>query len=289
MLLGRAAHEPPSGSYPMASNAARVVTSDEPTAVVSLPDGASARAGGWNGVGTGMPRGGGRNVRWTTTPLAALVVAALALGCGGMALGALAMLRSPATGQRGLRGPVGARGPSGAQGPAGAQGGAGAQGPQGPQGPQGLRGPAGPQGKTGARGPAGPQGPPGKPGASGAVVANDVMAKPSVHTAPDPAVGTSLVATSSCPAGSELLGGGGRVVVTPPGQSIHPTSSAGGSSTGSGTASTAGGGAKGASAAVALEASYPVSGAWRTVAVVTGSISDGSTMTLDPYVVCTKK
>jgi hypothetical protein len=62
---------------------------------------------------------------------------------------------------------IGCEGPQGPAGPAGPQGAAGPQGPTGPQGPAGPPGPAGPQGSAGQQGPAGPQGVRGERGESG--------------------------------------------------------------------------------------------------------------------------
>ncbi|MGH9086812.1 MAG: hypothetical protein ACRDYZ_01645 [Acidimicrobiales bacterium] len=97
------------------------------------------------------------------------------------------------------------------------------------------------------------------------------VARPQQSTAPDPPAGTTLTATSSCPAG-EVLVGGGKVVIT--GGST-------GSASGSAPAPTTG--------VVALASSYPASGTtWRTVAVVERAVTGGRAMTLTPYVLCGK-
>jgi Collagen triple helix repeat (20 copies) len=84
--------------------------------------------------------------------IAALLVAALLIGCEG---------------PQGPAGPAGPQGAAGPQGPTGPQGPAGPPGPAGPQGSAGQQGPAGPQGVRGEAGPAGPPGPPGPKGEAG--------------------------------------------------------------------------------------------------------------------------
>jgi hypothetical protein len=134
-----------------------------------------------------------------------------------------------------------------------------------------------------------------------------MTARTATATAPDPSIGTTLVATSACPAGEVLVGGGARVGVKGPTGTGSSSGDAGagtasGSSStpqGAGTTRSAGstgsaGGPSGAATApgagaVALESSYPVSGgAWRTVAVVVGQLGTGESMTLHPYVLCGK-
>jgi hypothetical protein len=127
----------------------------------------------------------------------------------------------------------------------------------GPIGPQGLTGPAGP---PGPQGPAGNAGAAGTPGSPGTVKATEVISPTALATAPNPAVGTALEATTSCPTGTVLFGGGADVTVA---------------------------GAGAADPHVALRASYPLSvTAWRTVAVVTKPLDTGQTMTMKPYVLC---
>ena len=127
----------------------------------------------------------------------------------------------------------------------------------GPIGPQGVAGPAGP---AGPQGPAGNAGAAGSPGSPGTVKATEVISPTALATAPNPAVGTALEATTSCPTGTVLFGGGADVTVA---------------------------GAGAADPHVALRASYPLSvTAWRTVAVVTKPLDTGQTMTMKPYVLC---
>lgn len=261
----------------------------EPTALHVVEPGAAARS-----TGELRPTAETSSGRWGRGPLGALLVVALGLGAGGMALGVAALLHSPATGARGSIGLTGARGAQGTIGPEGAQG------------PQGIQGPAGPQGRTGAAGPAGPEGPAGprgatgKQGPAGTIAASSILAKPVMKTAVDPSVGTVLTAVSSCPAGAVLLGGGGQVATA----NASTSAKTGGTASGGSSTSTAGSGATGAGTAsgastakstsaenadVALRSSYPVTGGWETVAVVTSPLPSGQVMTLKPYVVCGKK
>lgn len=264
----------------------------EPTALHVVEPGAAARS-----TGELRPTAETSDGRWGRGPLSALLVVALGLGAGGMALGVAALLHSPATGARGS---IGLTGAQGAQGPIGPQGAQGPQGIQGPAGPQGRTGAAGPAGKEGPAGPAGPRGATGKQGPAGTIAASSILAKPVMKTAVDPSVGTVLTAVSSCPAGAVLLGGGGQVATA----SASTSAKSGGTASGSSSASAAGSGAtsagtaSGASTAkpstaenadVALKSSYPVTGGWETVAVVTSPLPSGQVMTLKPYVVCGKK
>lgn len=122
-------------------------------------------------------------------------------------------------------------------------------------------GPTGPQGAVGPPGPAGPQGPAGKEGATGhpgTVKATEVVSPTTLSSAPDPAVGTVLAATTSCPTGTVLLAGGADVSV-----------------------------AGVADQHVALKSSYPLNtDSWRTVSVVTKPLGTGQSMTMKPYVTC---
>jgi hypothetical protein len=80
----------------------------------------------------------------------------------------------------------------------------------------------------------------------------------SVVSAPDPPVGTTLTATTSCPTGTVLLTGGAQV--SAPAPSDHN---------------------------VELRSSFPVNNtSWRTVALVTAPLATGQTMTMSPFVVC---
>lgn len=245
---------------------------------------------------TGEPRPAAETsiARWGRGPLAALLVVALGLGAGGMALGVAALLHTPANG---ARGPIGLTGSQGVQGPIGPQGAQGPQGIQGPAGPQGRTGAAGPAGKEGPAGPAGPRGATGKQGPAGTIAGSSILAKSLVKTGAAPAVGTVLTAVSSCPAGAVLLGGGGQVGTAAASSSAKTGGAAPGGSAASpgstGTA-TASGAATGtpttaANADVALKSSYPVTGGWETIAVVTSRLPAGQVMTLKPYVVCGKK
>ena len=151
-----------------------------------------------------------------------VVVAALLIGAAGLGVGTYAVVTMPAK----------------------------TSGPQGPTGPVGATGAQGPQGVKGDAGPA---------GAAGTVVATSIVSSTSVKSAPDPAVGTVLVAKTSCPAGKVLLNGGAQV--TAPGVQ--------------------------ADRHVTLRSSFPISSTkWQTVAMVTGPLGAGVVMTMTPYVVC---
>ena len=201
----------------------------------------------------------------------------LFVGLGGAALGATALVTSPAK----VAGPVGPRGARGAQGPRGLTGPQGPAGPLGPVGPKGATGPAGPQGSKGATGaqglpgPAGPKGtagPPGPTGATGAAGAPGAAGRTGIGTiasagitkppadlsAPDAPVGTTLTGTASCPAGQVLMSGGGEV--SAPGIAENH---------------------------VAIRSSYPLnSSTWQVVAVVNNPLGSGVRMTLQPFAVC---
>jgi hypothetical protein len=123
------------------------------------------------------------------------------------------------------------------------------KGPSGTAGPQGPAGPAGPAGPTG---PAGPAGPPGSVGPTSVVSAT------AVTTAPDAPAGTTLQTNTSCPTGKVLLGGGAQVSAPGP-----------------------------ADQNVTLRSSFPLNATtWQTVALVTGPLGAGVTMTMTPYVLC---
>lgn len=122
----------------------------------------------------------------------------------------------------------------------------GPQGPQGPQGVQGPRGAIGPQGTEGKQGPAG-------------LAETTVTRATSVVSAPDPAVGTVLVAKTTCAAGKVLLSGGAQV--SAPGTVPDRN--------------------------VALRESFPLNDTtWETVAIVAGPLGQGVRMTLTPFVMC---
>ena len=259
---------------------------EQATGLIVLPPNAVAT----HEADGGRRTGGG----WGRGAVGALLAAALALGAGGMALGVTALVRSSAS----------SLGPAGPAGPRGAQGLQGLQGVQGLVGPQGPAGPAGQRGATGLQGPAGSQGargPTGKAGAAGTIAASTIVAAPLVKSQADPALGTTLTAEASCPSGQVVLGGGGRVSTAAP----KTATSAAGRATGTdGRATSAGTSSKGARstatsassaaagkhpAGVELESSYPVTGGWRALATVTGSVTGGQEMTLQSYVLCGKK
>ncbi len=132
----------------------------------------------------------------------------------------------------------------------------GPQGPQGLRGPQGSPGIQGPQGVQGVQGITGPQG---KRGVPGTITAGKVVSGSTLVSAPNPAVGTVLVAKTSCPAGKVLMGGGAQVW------------------------------AKGvvADRNVYLRSSFPLnSKTWQTVAITSGLLGSGTSMNLKPFVLC---
>jgi hypothetical protein len=97
-------------------------------------------------------------------------------------------------------------------------------------------------------------------GPNGTTIVSTPVAGPVVFSGVDPAVGTAITATASCPAGQVLLGGGANV-------------------TGVGQA------AKN----VMLRSSYPVtSSAWRTVDVVMAPLGGSGQVSVHPYVLCGK-
>lgn len=122
--------------------------------------------------------------------------------------------------------------------------------------PAQVSGPTGPQG---ARGPQGPQGVPGKQGHSGTIATTNITRGATKTSAPDPQPGTVLSATTSCPSGQILVGGGAQV--SAPGVTADRN--------------------------VTLRSSFPVNTtSWETVALVTGSLGQGVSMTMTPYVLC---
>jgi hypothetical protein len=122
--------------------------------------------------------------------------------------------------------------------------------------PAQVSGPTGPQG---AQGPQGPQGPQGKQGQSGTLGTTNIVRGTSKTSTPDPQPGTVLEATTSCPSGQILVGGGAQV--SAPGVSADRN--------------------------VTLRSSFPVNTtSWQTVALVTGSLGQGVSMTMTPYVLC---
>lgn len=118
---------------------------------------------------------------------------------------------------------------------------------------------SGPTGPQGARGPQGPQGPQGKQGTSGTIAATSITRGATKTSAPNPQPGTVLEATTSCANGQILVGGGAQV--SAPGVTADRN--------------------------VALRSSFPVNTTtWETVALVTGSLGQGVSMTMTPYVLC---
>jgi hypothetical protein len=114
-------------------------------------------------------------------------------------------------------------------------------------------------GPTGAQGAQGPRGLQGKPGAAGTVAASTIVRGSSQSTSPDPPAGTVLDAKTSCPAGKILLSGGAQV--SAPGVTADRN--------------------------VTLRSSFPDNETtWETVALVTGPLGTGVSMTMTPYVVC---
>ena len=165
-----------------------------------------------------------RSHKW----VAPVVVAALVVGLAGLGVGAYAVATTPAK----------------------------TSGPQGPVGQTGAVGPQGQQGVPGAKGAAGAVGP---AGPAGALAATSIVASTALKSAPDPAVGTVLVAKTTCPAGKILLSGGAQV--SAPGVLADRN--------------------------VELRSSFPFSTTqWQTVAIVTGHLGTGVVMTMRPYVVC---
>jgi len=151
--------------------------------------------------------------------IAPIALAALLLGAGGLGIGVYELVTTPAQ-------------------------------TAGPQGPVGATGARGPQGVKGTAGPAGP---------AGTVAATSIVSSTTVKSAPNPAVGSVLVAKTSCPAGTVLLNGGAQV-------------------TASGTE---------ADRNVTLRSSFPIDTTkWQTVAMVTGPLGPGVVMTMTPYVIC---
>ncbi|MGH9008189.1 MAG: hypothetical protein ACRDV6_10855 [Acidimicrobiales bacterium] len=123
------------------------------------------------------------------------------------------------------------------------------QGATGAAGPQGPRGAAGKQGPTGKTGPAGPV---------GTINAANLVRASSIVSAPDPPVGTVVLATTSCPAGQVLVSGGAQVWA--PGAADRN---------------------------VILRSSFPINATmWQVVSMVTRSLGAGNAMSMRPFVVC---
>jgi hypothetical protein len=185
------------------------------------------------------------------------LLAALVLAAGALGVGVIALVSSPdaVAGPQGPAGVQGAAGPQGIQGVPGAQG---ATGPQGVAGPRGATGLTGVQGPAGAAGATGPRGPSGATGASGNVVASTVVPGAPVLTATDPPVGTAATATAACPQGEIVLGGGAQV--SAPGASVK---------------------------SVVLRSSFPTTtNGWRATGSVIAPLGAADQMTVRPYVLC---
>ena len=118
---------------------------------------------------------------------------------------------------------------------------------------------SGPPGPQGAQGPHGPPGVQGKQGPSGTIAASTITRGATKTTPPNPQPGTVLDARTSCPSGQILVGGGAQV--SAPGVTADRN--------------------------VTLRSSFPVNTTtWETVALVTGSLGQGVSMTMTPYVLC---
>ncbi len=157
--------------------------------------------------------------------VAPVVVGALVIGLAGLGVGAYALATMPAK----------------------------TSGPQGPTGPRGATGPEGPQGVPGPKGAAGAAGP------AGTLSDTSIVAATALTSAPNPPVGTVLVAKTTCPAGHILLSGGAQV--SAPGVQADRN--------------------------VELRSSFPLNKThWQTVAIVTGPLGAGVKMTMKPFVMC---
>lgn len=117
----------------------------------------------------------------------------------------------------------------------------------------------GPRGPVGPRGAIGPQGDPGPKGDVGTIADTSIVAASPLTSSANPAVGTVLVARTSCPFGLVLMSGGADV--SAPGVQADRN--------------------------VELRSSFPVNKShWQTVAIVTGPLGAGVSMTMKPFVVC---
>jgi hypothetical protein len=184
--------------------------------------------------------------RSTQPELWAVVIGLLVLALVATAISIIALNRGGHTGAQGPAGAQGAQGPQGVQGIPGAQGAQGAAGPTGSPGPAGHRGAPGTNGKQGVPGPA------------GTIASSAPVPGPVVISTVNPAVGTALTGTASCPTGEVLLAGGANVT-----------------------------GPADVEKNVLLRSSYPTSrSAWRVVAVVMAPLSEGDQVSLHPYVLC---
>jgi hypothetical protein len=131
--------------------------------------------------------------------------------------------------------------------------------PASTSGPTGHTGPAGATGKQGVQGVAGPAGPQGAAGPAGTIAATSIVAASNLSSAADAPVGTVLVAKTGCPTGKVLLSGGAQVSASSAADDHN----------------------------VSLSSSFPLSDTmWQTVAIVTGPLGAGVSMSMKPYVLC---
>jgi len=129
----------------------------------------------------------------------------------------------------------------------------------GPRGPVGRAGAAGTQGPQGVPGPTGAAGPPGPSGPAGTIASASVVAGLTLTSAPNPPVGTVLVAMTACPLGKILMSGSAQV--SAPGVVADRN--------------------------VGLRLSIPLNAStWETVGIVTAPLGPGIAMSMKPYVVC---
>jgi hypothetical protein len=187
------------------------------------------------------------------------LIAALVLAAGALGVAVISLVSLP----QAVAGP---QGPTGLQGATGPQGVQGMAGPQGTTGPQGLAGPRGQTGLTGKEGPAGPagaigaRGPVGATGASGTIVASSAVPGTPVLSSMDPPVGAAVSAVATCPQGEFALGGGAQV--SAPGVSGKN---------------------------VVLRSSFPTStNGWRATGSVVAPLGAADQMSVRPYVLCGK-
>jgi len=129
-------------------------------------------------------------------------------------------------------------------------------GPRGAVGPTGATGAQGPQGVPG---PSGATGPPGPSGPAGTIASASVVAGPPLTSAPNPPVGTVLVAMTACPIGKILMSGSAQVSAL---GVVNDRN-------------------------VGLRVSIPLNAStWETVGIVTAPLSPGIAMSMRPFVVC---
>jgi hypothetical protein len=187
------------------------------------------------------------------------LLAAIVLAAGALGVAFIALVSAPDA-VAGPQGPTGSQGATGAQGP---QGVTGAQGPAGPAGQTGANGAPGLSGKAGTAGQTGAtgaRGPAGATGASGTIAASSTVPGTPVLSMVDPPVGTTVTASATCPQGAFALGGGAQV--SAPGTAAKD---------------------------VALRASFPTTtNGWRATGTVTEALPTGEQMTVRPYVLCGK-